>query len=181
MKQTILLTALLVLGTTQAPAAGLKNFREIYEHLKTATEVEVTPNSQMANLFSNLREKLPRYGYSEELGPATRKSVLTLASSFCERRAQLDQQQQASAPTTVLFPKIEDLKNFEAAKDKIRLGIETTSIRLWGRKPSDSEANALLDLANQFYKESNNGISAETLTASLCLTIASSLETILSH
>lgn len=176
-KLTILLLVLISLLGRESVGLGLKNFREIFEHFRVATKLDDSSAATL-RVFENEKEKLPRYGYVEELGPATLKSVVSIASVFCELRAAADQ---ASPNNAVFFAKIDEKKDFQKVRGTVEAGIDKLALRFWGRKPTPSEKSDLLDFASQFYQESNGEVEVTTFTASLCLMVASTLDTILSR
>lgn len=62
---------------------GLKNFRELYQSMKTVTGNR-SPSSEIQNYYDANISKLPKYGKIQELDSSMLIATINLASYFCQ-------------------------------------------------------------------------------------------------
>jgi len=149
--------------------AGIKNFREIYETFKIATGLPEDDTRVAA--FEVARDKLPRYGYADEINPAMRQSLVTLASKFCEDKVRSEMQK--AKETRTWFRSFDD--------EEIGRTVGQMAKSFWGRAASDSERGLLTSIAGDFPDAAQNAESGIQMATSVCLVVASSFETLSLH
>lgn len=143
--------ALVVGSYLVAAPISILTFREIYESLSLSTNVN--GDQQIFDLFSKIKEQLPKYGKLSEYGWSSQKNLYTLSSAFC--KAMISKDQKEADPQKRWA---HQWVNFKAPPQEFTPDLRSKTLEnygklFWGRVLEQTEESEFLNLLESIATE----------------------------
>ncbi len=157
-----------------SPTLALKNYRELFGALQTATRVDPSV-SEIANYYTQVMAQLPRSGTLVEFNSQSLIASVGLSSVFCKRL--IYQDSSLNVPKSGLNKGIDFMKPVSQVTDtKITDLVKNYSNAFLQRDATASEQTTLVDLFKSQGSSDATPNGTKKAVLAVCTSIASSFE-----
>ena len=163
----------------KANEVSIKDFRELYESLKTSMNLDPAPSDALKTLYDSVYEILPPSGDVKEYNASMQWALTKLTAEFCRQRIKKD----ALLPSDArwLHKKV-DFSHPPKAQTEMPFTLNEYADVFWQRAVKPDEEKILDDFAKGVANAlPDNSTSLVPYLASLCAIIGTSTDAVVIH